>query len=221
MSVAAPTRPRVSPEHAGDGAARAVAGQGGIPAGALRDELTAVPDHRGARRAQRHLRPVERPRRRRSPAVPVLVGVGMVIASLFALAAMHALLISGQVRLDGMRRDVASEHEQIRRLELRMAELESPGRVLDAARERLGMVQPAEVGYLVPGEAGAQTDGVVRVAPAEAPPEPEPLDTEVDEAGVEDAEGSTDDTGSDGSASDLEAAASPADDRPSEGGRDE
>lgn len=220
MSVAAPTRPRVSPEHAGDGAWRAVAGQGAIPAGSLRDELTAVPDRRGERRTRRHLRPVERPGRRRSPAVPVLVGVGMVIASLFALAAMHALLISGQVRLDGMRRDVASEHEQIRRLELRVAELESPGRVLDAARERLGMVQPTEVGYLVPGEAGAQTDGSVRVAPAEAPPEPDPLDTELGEAGVEEVDEPTDDTRSDGSPSDP-AAASPADDRPGEGGRDE
>lgn len=120
----------------------------------------------------RHLAPVERPRPRRSPAVPALVGAGMVIAALLALAVMHALLIGGQVRLDGLRADAAAETEAIRRLELRVAELESPDRVLAVARDRLGMVQPAEVGYLLPvGVPGAPADPV-RVAAAEAPAPP-------------------------------------------------
>jgi len=123
----------------------------------------------------RHLRPVERPRPRRSPAVPALVGVGMVIAALLALAVMHALLIGGQVRLDGMQGDVAAETEAIRRLELRVAELESPDRVLDVARDRLGMVQPSEVGYLLPVGVPGAPEEPVRVAAAEAPaPEPAP-----------------------------------------------
>jgi len=133
-----------------------------------------APGRDAARRRPRHLRPVERPGTRRSPAVPALVGVGMVIAALLALAVMHALLIGGQVRLDGVRGDVASETEAVRRLELRVAELESPDRVLEVARERLGMVQPAEVGYLLPvGVEGAPTEPV-RVAAAERPaPEPD------------------------------------------------
>jgi hypothetical protein len=92
----------------------------------------------------------------------------MVIVALLGLAGMHAVLIGGQVRLDAMRGDVAAETEAIRRLELRVAELESPDRVLDVARDRLGMVLPTEVGYLLP----VGLDGVpaepVRVEPAPA-----------------------------------------------------
>lgn len=138
------------------------------------------------RRPGRHLRPVERPSRRdlrggrrTTPAAPVLVGTGIVIVALFTLAAMHALLIGGQIRLDASERAVASETEEIRTLRLRVAELESPGRVLDVARERLGMVEPSEVGYLLPGTVDTGDDDPIRVAPAETPPPPEP---EVDEA---------------------------------------
>ena len=134
-----------------------------------------APAPRPRRRPGRHLRPVARPTRRRSPAVPVLVGAGMVISALFALAVMHALLIGGQLRLDGMQREVAAETEEIRRLRLRVAELEAPDRVLDVARRRLGMVQPGEVGYLAP--AGVDTGDLTRtrVEPATLPPPPEPV----------------------------------------------
>jgi hypothetical protein len=119
--------------------------------------------------------------------VPALVGVGMVIIALLALAVMHALLIGGQVRLDAVRGDVASETEAIRRLELRVAELESPDRVLRVARQRLGMVQPGEVGYLLPvGVEGAPMEPV-RVAAAERPaPDPTtPRATSPEQAEVE------------------------------------
>lgn len=122
------------------------------------------------RRPGRHLRPVERPARRRSPAVPALVGVGIVIAALLALAAMHAVLIGGQLRLDEMRREVAAESESIRRLHLQVAELESPDRMLETARTRLGMVQPSEVGYLAPIGVEVASDAPVRVEAATAPP---------------------------------------------------
>lgn len=133
------------------------------------------PDRRA--RPGRHLRPVEGPaRRRRSPAVPVLVGTGMVLLSLFALAVMHALLIGGQIRLDQFQREVAAEAEEVRQLRLRVAQLESPDRVLDVARERLGMVPPAEVGYLLPASVDIEQDAPVRVAAAERPaPDEEPL----------------------------------------------
>jgi cell division protein FtsL len=127
------------------------------------------------RRRGPHLAPVRRPTRRRSPAVPVLVGTGIVIVALFALAAMHALLIGGQVELDHMQREVAAESEEVRRLQLRVAELESPHRVLAVARERLGMVQPEEIGYLLPAGVDTGDDALVTVAPAVVPPEPEPL----------------------------------------------
>ena len=209
-----------------------------LPAGPARPHPARTPDqrpsHRPAHRPGRHLRPVERPGSRRSPAVPALVAVGIVIAALLALAVMHALLIGGQVRLDGLRRDVAAETEAIRRLELRVAELESPGRVLDVARDRLGMVQPAEVGYLLPVGVDGGPEEPVRVDPAELPPPPESVveesaeQAEVDRA-VADEQAGTDperaadaadtaDTaaGADG-APDVEAAA----DQPAGGGRDE
>lgn len=137
-------------------------------------EPTRRPGPRPTRRPGRHLRPVERPAPRRSPAVPALVGVGIVIAALLALAAMHAVLIGGQLRLDEMRRDVAAESESIRRLNLQVAELESPDRMLETARTRLGMVQPTEVGYLAPVGVDVGTDAPVRVAAATTPPDPEP-----------------------------------------------
>ena len=140
------------------------------PSRPTHDRGHVAPARRPEHRRGQHLRPVERPRPKRSPAVPALVGVGMVIVALLGLAGMHAVLIGGQVRLDAMRSDVAAETESIRRLELRVAELESPDRVLDVARDRLGMVLPTEVGYLLPvGLDGVPAEPVrVEPAPAEA-----------------------------------------------------
>lgn len=131
---------------------------------------------RPERRGGRHLKPVDRsrPLPTRRPGAPVLVGTGIVIVALFALAAMHALLIGGQLRLDDAERAMASETEEIRKLRLRVAELESPGRVLEVARDRLGMVEPSEVGYLLPASVDTGDDAPIRVAPAELPPPPEP-----------------------------------------------
>lgn len=138
---------------------------------ALAIELPASPA-RPARR-ERHLRSVEptrRRRRRRGPAVPVLVATGIVIVALFALAFMHALLINGQLRLDEARRQIEIEAEEVRVRQLEVAQLEAPDRVLDAARDRLGMVVPDEVGYLLPVGVDSAVDEPVRVAPATVPP---------------------------------------------------
>ncbi len=190
-------------------------------------DVVPAPSRRRPVRESRRLRPVSPPRPRRSPAVPVLVGVGIVLVALFALAAMHALLISGQVHLDAMRRDVASEHEQIRRLELREAELESPGRVLDAARQRLGMVEPGEVGYLLPAPVGAVDEAPVRVPAAEPAPEPE-VDASADDPANDPADVADrairPENGAEPIADDAVATDAPNDatgDLPSEGGRDE
>jgi hypothetical protein len=183
----------------------------------------AAPERRPSTRPGRHLSPVDRPRSRRSPAIPALVGVGMVIAALLALAVMHGLLIGGQVRLDGMRREVASETESIRRLELRVAELESPDRVLDVARDRLGMVQPSEVGYLLPvGVPGAPVEPV-RVAAAEATaPEVEAEATDATTSAEQaEVDRAIEDVTETGEGTDEVAGAASATEQPSEGGRDE
>jgi hypothetical protein len=150
--------------------------------------------------------------------VPALVGVGIVITALLGLAVMHALLIGGQVRLDAMRSDVDSESEAIRRLELRVAELESPDRVLDVARDRLGMVQPTEVGYLLPASVEIPGAEPARVEAATAPaPEPVAEVTSAEQAEVDGAVESESESESDASAAPDERT----DPDPSEGGRDE
>ena len=190
-------------------------------AGAALTQPQTEPTPRPGRRTGRHLRPVRRPVPRRSPAVPVLVGAGIVVSALFALAAMHALLIGGQIRLDGMQREVASESEEIRRLRLRVAELESPDRVLDVARTRLGMVQPTEVGYLAPAGVNTGDDTRTRVEPATVPvPEPVEEDaasaTSAEEQEVADALAADDGAGADPDPTD-----DPTEDRPVAGGGDE
>lgn len=183
-----------------------------------------APERRPEHRRGSHLRPVDRPRPKRSPAVPALVGVGIVITALLGLAVMHALLIGGQVRLDAMRSDVDSESEAIRRLELRVAELESPDRVLDVARDRLGMVQPTEVGYLLPASVEIPGAEPVRVEAA-TPPAPDPVaeTTSAEQAEVDDAvETETDTDTSAGADADADVAPDErTDPDPSEGGRNE
>ena len=194
-----------------------------IPARGARTVATheeVAPTRRPEHRRGQHLRPVERPRPRRSPLVPALVGVGIVIAALLGLAVLHAVLIGGQVRLDAMRSGVASETEAIRRLELRVAELESPDRVLDAARDRLGMVQPTEVGYLLPVSVEGAPEEPVRVEAAAVPtPEVEP-GTGATDADATDATDGAADADPDVEVDDAPAEGPTADEL-SEGGRDE
>lgn len=136
---------------------------------------------RGSEATKPHLRRVSRPARR-GPAVPVLVGGGVVILAFFLIAVMHAFMIGGQRNLDAMQREVASETESIATLRLRVAELEAPDRVLSVAEDRLGMVEPTEVGYLPP--LGTDVDAVnVRVAAATlAPVETDDVDSADDDA---------------------------------------
>ncbi|MDZ7673664.1 MAG: septum formation initiator family protein [Acidimicrobiales bacterium] len=150
-------------------------------------ELPVRPEEeRPRRRSGRHLRPVEKQKRRRSPAVPIVVGAGIVVVALFALAAMHALLINRQIRLDDLRQDAAAEAEEVRRLRLEVAELEAPDRVLDVARTRLGMVDPAEVGYLLPAGVEGGDGEPIRVAPATPAPPPDSTADDATGAGAPD-----------------------------------
>lgn len=157
----------------------------------VRPEPIRVPSADPARRRTRdrsHVRPVERGPRRWTRSAPAVVGLGIVMFALFALALAHALLIGGQRELDAVRRDIASEQEQIRRLRLDVAELEAPERILAEAESRLGMVSAPEVGYLSPD---ADTAGErIRVEAAVPPPAPvEVATTSPEAAAVEDGEG--------------------------------
>lgn len=72
-------------------------------------------------------------------------------AVLFGTVCVNVLLTQGQAKLDSLNTraaDAATAHEQ---LQVQVAELESPARIVPAARERLGMVPPPTVVYLTPG----------------------------------------------------------------------
>ena len=96
-----------------------------------------------------------------------IVGAGVLAAIfLFALAASHAVLVTGQGRLDQLEAEVVEAQTRYSANRLRVAELESPARIVQAA-QTLGMVPPPGVTYLTPSvpvdEAGGSwsrgTDG--------------------------------------------------------------
>ncbi len=56
-----------------------------------------------------------------------------------------------------MQANAANAEDRYDRLRLEVAELESPGRIMAAAQERLGMVPPPGVTYLTPVPAESAT----------------------------------------------------------------
>jgi cell division protein FtsL len=69
-------------------------------------------------------------------------------AAVFAVVALHVLLSQGQMDLDRLHDRADREAAVNRTLRVQVAELESPNRVVAAARQRLGMVPPASIVYL-------------------------------------------------------------------------
>lgn len=91
-------------------------------------------------------RPV-RVRRRRLVLRAAGVTIGVVI---LGIAAAHAALVDGQLRLQALEVEVEEATDAYQRLRLQVAELEAPERIVAAAQERLGMVPPPGVTYLSP-----------------------------------------------------------------------
>jgi cell division protein FtsL len=91
------------------------------------------------------------------------------VVALFGVVVFHVLLNQGQMQLDRLQTRSAQEHARAERLRLDLAGLQSPARVVAAARDRLGMVPPAAVAYLVPGTAGHPVPAPATVPPP-APP---------------------------------------------------
>ena len=87
--------------------------------------------------------------RRRSRALVAAVTV-LVCAGLFVVLSLRVMLIQGQITLDGLESRAAEERVRSQRLAMLVAEREAPGRVTEAARQRLGMVVPATVTPLEP-----------------------------------------------------------------------
>lgn len=109
---------------------------------------TARPAEAPVRRHLRVVAPADRVRRRLTPATGVLL-TGLLFVTLFLIAIAHTLLVQGQLRLDGLDADLRVEQARYQVLRTKVAEMESPARVV-AAAEQLGMVTPEDLVYLQP-----------------------------------------------------------------------
>jgi cell division protein FtsL len=110
----------------------------------------------------RHLEVVKPGARQRRPfKLTPKTGVtltGLMFGALFGVAVSHALLIQSQLKLDEMDKDVADAQAEYEQNRLDVAELESPDRIIAAARD-LGMVDPAETVWLTPDQTEGAADG--------------------------------------------------------------
>jgi cell division protein FtsL len=108
-----------------------------------------------------HLRvvaPSDRVRRRRlTPGAAVLLTAGL-FATLLAVAVAHTVLAQGQVRLDELDSQLVEEQARYQELRTKVAELESPTRIVAAANE-MGMVIPDDLQYLQPPATEVSTVG--------------------------------------------------------------
>lgn len=89
------------------------------------------------------------------------------LAAVVALSvlACQALIAQSQFELARLQSDGATAEDRYDRLRLQVAELESPGRIMATAQERLGMVPPPGVTYLTPVPSDSATPGVTDAAP--------------------------------------------------------
>jgi cell division protein FtsL len=81
--------------------------------------------------------------------VGTIAGILLFVA-LFALAAFQTVLIRAQDQLDQLNEDVATQEQRQRDLSLEVADLQSPERIAQVARERMGMIAPHTVTFVEP-----------------------------------------------------------------------
>lgn len=80
----------------------------------------------------------------------VWAAVSVVAVVALAVSACQVLIAQSQFELARLQSDAATAEDRYDRLRLQVAELESPGRIMATAQERLGMVPPPGVTYLTP-----------------------------------------------------------------------
>ena len=90
------------------------------------------------------LRVVVPPRRRLRVGVVSTLLLATLFVGLFALAAMHSLVVQAQFELDRIDQQVATRQDQIDARRVEVAVLESPAAIVEAA-DQLGMVTPDDV----------------------------------------------------------------------------
>src|SRR5437899_5146051 len=122
------------------------------------------------------LRVVDEPTRRFNLVARTTIAVGVLFAVLFGLVVFHTVLLQNQQRLDQVDAQVRDAQARYQQLRLQVAQLEAPQRIVDAATQKLGMVQPQGTTYLTPAPGTAAT-------PASTPPASEQSD-QSDHAGT-------------------------------------
>lgn len=119
--------------------------------------VAAAPRRDVAPRVRPDLRLVETPRRRLRVGLLGTLLLATVFAGLFALAAMHSLVVQAQFELDRIDEQVATRRDQIDARRVELAELESPAAIVQAATE-LGLVDPSDTVYLTSSADTTTTD---------------------------------------------------------------
>ncbi|MEI7592783.1 MAG: septum formation initiator family protein [Actinomycetes bacterium] len=81
--------------------------------------------------------------------IATLTAVALFV-SVFGVVIFQTLIVQGQAHLDRVSIRIAAEKERSKDLTRQVADLESPDRIVAAARDRLGMISPTDVAYLTP-----------------------------------------------------------------------
>lgn len=95
------------------------------------------------------------PGRRRGPAphrplrLALWTTAVLTVGTIFGAAAFHVLLVQSQFRLDRLSDRAAEEQQRYEELRLQVARLAAPERIVATAQERLGMIVPPNVAYLM------------------------------------------------------------------------
>ena len=104
---------------------------------------------------QRRLKTKVRGGRRQGPApdrplrLALLASAVLTVGTIFGAAVFHVLLIQHEFRLDQINKEAAKEEARYGKLRLDVAQLSAPDRIVATAQQRLGMVVPPQVAYLM------------------------------------------------------------------------
>lgn len=136
--------------------------------GVLGALAAALPDRPGRRDADAPELQVVAPavRRRRGWQVGTVAG-GLLFVALFAIAGAHSLIVQQQRHIDDVNGRITVAEDRAEALKVELAELQSPERIVQEARDRLGMVQAPTPVYLQPK---ADDDAKAAEVPATTPP---------------------------------------------------
>jgi hypothetical protein len=97
----------------------------------------------------------------------------LTVGTIFGAAVFHVLLIQSEFRLDRINKEATKEEARYEKLRLDVAQLSAPDRIVATAQQRLGMVVPPQVAYLMapapqdPGASNAEHLGASPAAPEE------------------------------------------------------